>query len=152
MMSAMVDHDASGGGARLPWNVLQEESAAIRRSLGGVLSLVPAPVFVVNRFLQTVYVNDAFLRRFGEEADETLGARVGEMLHCPASATSLSGCATSLACPCCDFLRALVRAFNESAGTARAPFTRRESHVSDHWGVSPFRTGGESFAVCVLQP
>ncbi len=148
----MVEHDASVGGARLPWNVLLEENAAIRRSLGGVLSLVPAPVFVVNRFLQAVYVNDAFLRQFGEGTDETLGARVGEMLHCPASATSLSGCATSLACPCCDFLGALARAFNESAGTQRVPFSRKDSREPSHWGISPFHTGGESFAVCVLQP
>lgn len=148
----MVECDLSRGGARLPWDALLAESGRVHECLGALFSIVPSPVMVVNRFLQTVYVNDAFLSRFSRTLGEVLGLRIGDLLCCLSAVESLSGCGTSPSCPACPAMRAFSAAYNSRRAVAGVELAcRRENRVS-LWGVSPMAVEGELHVACVRQP
>ncbi len=77
-----------------------------------LFNVVPSLLFIVDRDLNVVRVNEAALKLAGDESDRALLERGGNLLHCIHSSETPLGCGYSKHCGDCIIRRSVGRAFD----------------------------------------
>ena len=135
-----------------PKRVRMQASAVEEHTLlREVLATVPHIVVVLNQERQVVFANQALTSLLGDDAQDAVGRRPGEILGCVNSQNRTGGCGTSEACRACGVVNSILAA-------AGGEDDEREARLSLESGVSldlkvvthPITVDGEALTVLTL--
>lgn len=105
----MMTHFASPERAKKEELNAEIELANQSAVVSGLLRCVGGLLAILNEQRQVIALNDSFLKTLGiENAQETLGLRLGEVLHCVHAHEEPSGCGTTPYCVSCGAAIAMV--------------------------------------------
>lgn len=124
--------------------------------LQDLIDALPIPVALLNDKAQIVLMNRRWFRLLGEDVDQALGKRYGELLGCIHAADGLDGCGTSRHCARCGAFRSIL-----SSGRSRTEavhgyhlqrYTAHGVEAADLVVTStPIEVDGHHFTVFALQ-
>ena len=124
-------------------------------ALDAVLTAMPVPVMVLNRFRQIVYANQAMADLIGaEDRTALIGSRTGEALRCTHALESAGGCGTTAFCRYCGAARAISQSEARVASVeeCRILSDLLESPTALDLRVTarPFSAAGDMFTVFTI--
>ncbi len=107
----VVDTYYAPAGRSSPEEVEAERQAFLRNDLARILlEAVPDLALVLNTKRQIIAMNDLMLKTLGaERAEELIGLRPGEIVHCVNSRVGPDGCGTGPDCQVCGAVQAIMR-------------------------------------------
>lgn len=123
----------------------------------GLMRLVPGLFMVLNRHRQILVINEAMLTMLDAgSAQEVLGLRPGEAVHCIHAAEMPGGCGTSECCATCGAAIAMVTALCEETSVEKyctITFSRgnRQEHLYLSVRCTPWVLKTETFLMVFLQ-
>jgi hypothetical protein len=136
---------------------LQAELVGNSPFMDGVLKSTGGLLLILNEHRQIVAVNDALLRDLDlANADELLGLRPGEAVHCEHADEMPDGCGTSKFCSGCGAAVAIVATLTEDEPFERdcALTVLRNGASEDlffHVRSCPARLGNSQFVLLIMQ-
>jgi len=108
-MSPVETHFASPERSSPDELLTQVQKVSLSPLMDGLLKTSGGLVAVLNERRQILAVNQALLKSLGiRNAEEVLGLRPGEALHCPRAAEGPGGCGTAEVCASCGAAIAIV--------------------------------------------
>ena len=97
--------------------------------LVAMMDAVPNPILILNKQRQAIFANRALHNLLGEDEDEIVGSRPGELLDCIHSAENEAGCGTSEFCRMCGAVNAILNSQKGRDDT-------QECRITQHDGTS----------------
>ncbi len=121
-----------------------------------LFNVVPSLLFIVDRDLNIVRVNEAALRLTGERREHALLRRGGDLLHCIHSSEAPGGCGRSSRCSDCVIRRSVGKAFegeNVYRETTRMQLFGGDESREVYFMITASRIEfeGEDFALLVME-
>ena len=95
--------------------------------LAELLDCLPDPVLILNQERQIVLANRGFAHLLRSPAEELLGLRLGDALHCIRCCETSGGCGTSSFCRHCGAMQAIVESQRTSEARVEECRIMRES-------------------------
>lgn len=145
--------------ARASAKTLQQNIETISHNpiVDTVMNVVAGLVAVLNKQRQILTINDTLLQTLGiDDADEVLGLRLGETIHCIHAQEQPGGCGTSKFCTTCGAAIAITTSLANNSQELRecvATVERNGKHIDLYFQVRccPLTFKGERFLLLFLQ-
>jgi light-regulated signal transduction histidine kinase (bacteriophytochrome) len=136
--------------------VMKEDWFRSADFLQHLFNVVPSLLFIVDRDLKIVRVNEAALKLTGERREKALLQRGGNLLHCIHSSETPGGCGHSPHCSDCVIRRSVAKTFegkNVYRETTRMRLLSGDQSREIYFLIttSPIEYGEKHFALLVME-
>ena len=129
---------------------------SIRSAVGPMLDAMPHPVFMVDRDVRIVGLNEASLKMIGLDPEFIIRRRAGDILHCIHSKETEEGCGRAFHCSDCLVRNSVVNAIKKQETIKQnvkmelvAKGTIENIYMS--FIASPFQHNGKQFALLNIE-